>query len=422
MNTTEGHYGEVHEVMDVLYSEDSKILMLWDGFDKPLNGGMLTRNLWDNLLDLCRKPSFRLVTCTRKDLHLLIRDENSVTSDFWGVFGDIIRIGVFDELDMKDIFSQLPALQFQTGAKTELLNWSAGYPPFVFILLNHIIAKHDNSKVENSLINQVAVMPDEILSAMLSSLWNDCPATARDLYWTLVERGEIPASETGKAERSALTEKGFAVESGNKLRVACRFLQEHIKGSGSEPGTMARLFGAWEDYRSNIRNLLERRLSHISRFDDRLYRLVERAIDDIPDYPDDCLNNLVGIRDCALNLIWKCEFGPKVCIPSEIISYWTESPRRGHQMIDEKMKTNCWDIPTDPLGQIRLLSLLTGSFPNFGIRAKMVSKDTYVLINSIHNFRNRTQHHEGQTIHLGVAVAAIMTCIELLACLEREMV
>jgi hypothetical protein len=97
-------------------------------------------------------------------------------------------------------------------------------------------------------------------------------------------------------------------------------IQEHIQGATKpNTGSMARLFGSWDDYLVNIRSLLDRRLAHISRFDDRLYRLVERAIDDIPDYPDDCLNNLTGIRDCALKLIWQREFGSERRIPQDVI-------------------------------------------------------------------------------------------------------
>ena len=85
------------------------------------------------------------------------------------------------------------------------------------------------------------------------------------------------------------------------------------------------------------------------------------------------------------------------------------------------MQANSWEVPTEPLDQIRLLGLITGSQRYFETRAMAVSKDTYVLIDAIHNFRNRAQHPDGQAIHLGVAVAAIMTCLELLACLEREL-
>ena len=61
------------------------------------------------------------------------------------------------------------------------------------------------------------------------------------------------------------------------------------------------------------------------------------------------------------------------------------------------------------------------SHRNFDSKAKVTSRDTYVLIDVVHNFLNRAQHPDGQSIHLGVAVAAIMTCLELLACLEHQM-
>jgi hypothetical protein len=109
-----------------------------------------------------------------------------------------------------------------------------------------------------------------------------------------------------------------------------------------------------------------------------------------------------------------------MCVPHDVIAYWTASPREENRLVQQMMQTNCWDIPADPLDQIRLLGLLTGSHRNFDARAKATSKDTYVLIDAIHNFRNRAQHPDGQSIHVGVAVAAIMACLELLACLDRE--
>ena len=108
-------------------------------------------------------------------------------------------------------------------------------------------------------------------------------------------------------------------------------------------------------------------------------------------------------------------------VPREVVADWTISPRTGNRLVQHMMQTNCWDVPTDPLNQIRLLGLLTGSSRNFDSKAKATSKDTYVLIDAIHNFRNRAQHPDGQAIHIGVAVAAIMTCLELLSCLEREL-
>jgi len=80
-----------------------------------------------------------------------------------------------------------------------------------------------------------------------------------------------------------------------------------------------------------------------------------------------------------------------------------------------------WKVPRSRKKQINLLQLLTGSLEGeFESKAKAVSKDIYVLMTVIHRFRNRNQHADGQEMPAGVAVAAILACIELLECLSRE--
>ncbi len=183
---------------------------------------------------------------------------------------------------------------------------------------------------------------------------------------------------------------------------------------------MTRLFGLWEDYRKNIRNLLERRIAQISRFDDRLYRYVEISISFLPNEPDCSLDHLTSIEERALDIIWQREFLGGRIIPGDLIAYWTMSPRNGNKIIKGMMDSNSWEVPPDRGRQVGLLQLLTGSANGFECKAKVTTKDTYTLVNAIHSYRNRTEHAEGQTIHLGTAVAVIMSCLELLACLDRE--
>jgi hypothetical protein len=423
LDVSADEYFEISEVLDAFADDGQKVLMLLDGFDKPLSIGSLTRNLWDNLLELCRKPGFRLVTSSRKKLSELIRDEKSATSDFWGVFEGIVKIAPFSDQDVEDILSTLPDHEFKPGAKTELGNWTARIPPLFMAVLNSILDDLPRGPVDNTVVNRAAskAQAQDIVTSSLAMLWDDCPAGTKDLYALLVERKEISTVGIGKAESESLSEKGLASVDGNTLKPACRMLQNHVQDSGAQLGSMARLFGAWDDYRANIRGLLERRLNHISRFDDRLYRLVERAIDDIPDYPDQCLNNLTGIRDRALRLIWENEFGQGMRVPPDIVTYWTEPVRNEHRLIANMVQANTWAVPTDPWPQLRILGLLTGCHQHFDIKARYVTKDTYVLLDALHNFRNRAEHPDGQSIHLGVAVAALMACVELLGCLEREL-
>jgi hypothetical protein len=253
-------------------------------------------------------------------------------------------------------------------------------------------------------------------------MWDDCPVNAKDLFIHLITHGDVPVSGVGKTELACLIERGFARPIGSRLTASCRMLKEHIQGVEADVGSVARLFGSWEDYRANIRGVLERRLSHIRRFDDRLFRLVMLAIGDIPQSPDDCLNSLTNIEDLALDLIWQREFGQEKTIPQEIIDYWN-STNPADKLIQRLRAGSGKGVPDDDRGlQCGILQLLTGSRKGFESKAKYVSKNTYTLINALHSFRNRNQHSAGQEMHVGVAVVAIMGCVELLSGLERELV
>ena len=66
--------------------EIARILVVLDGFDHVLAGTGLTRNLWDQLRELARRPSLRLVTGSRRRLRELCRTEEVQSSNFWGIF------------------------------------------------------------------------------------------------------------------------------------------------------------------------------------------------------------------------------------------------------------------------------------------------------------------------------------------------
>ncbi|MBI4661636.1 MAG: NACHT domain-containing protein [Verrucomicrobia bacterium] len=420
---TEGDsgYDELREVIDSLGRDGKRLLMLWDGFDRALHSGQLTRNLWDNLLELCRKPGFVLLTATRRKLQELIRDQKSVSSEFWQVF-EVVRLDPFDSSDIEAFTRGMMEHSFESGALSELANWSGGIPPLLVCLLNRI---HDDvpfGPVTNEHVNEAACRLGDRATDILSSIWSDCAAPTADLFRLLVEQSKPVFANAGKAERAQLLEMGLAKHAGNKLQLSCRLMRQHVNETKPGSGMLNKLFGSWEDYRTNIRVILERRISQIVRFDETLFHMVQRGIEDIPVHPGVCLNNLTHIEDRALDLIWEKELGACRKLPPEIESYWTESPRDSNKFVSEMMKSDRWEVPGERGPQLALLQLLTGSHQDFKrVMAKHASKDTYVLLNAIHSFRNRTQHADGQEIHLGVAVTAVMLCIELLACLAREL-
>ena len=411
----DNEYGLLREVLDALHDDGFKVLMLWDGFDKPLSTGKLTRNLWDQLRELASSPSLRLVTATRRPLHELIRSEESVTSDFWNIFDMTpVRVGVFDENDRTAIIEQITGFTLKSGAKSELENWSAGYPPLYLALLNHIIESGAAGEIDNQVVNDAAGTAFDGVSSILHYLWNDCPETAKNLYRHLVEHNEIATSDVGISERMQLTEIGFIKVSGGKVFKGCRLLEHHVKSLGEDAGSMVRLFGPWEEYRGNIRGLLELRLNQLTSLDASLRRYLQRSIEDIPEHPEVCLSSMRGIVDRALDLIWDAELDSARTIPAAWFTEWQHNGERGPE--------SHWNnkFPTKRGHQIRLLQLMTGT-QNSSPKANRVSKNCWVLASAAQGFGDFGQHIDGIEIHVGVAVSAVNICLELAACLDREL-
>lgn len=411
----EDKYNGLREVLDALHDDGFKVLMLWDGFDKPLSTGKLTRNLWDQLREFASNPCLRLVTATRRPLHELIRSEESVTSDFWNIFDmNPIRVGLFDENDRDAIMAKITSFSLKSGAKSELENWTAGYPPLYLTLINYLIESGVTGEIDNIAVNKAAEATVDRVSSVLQYLWSDCPETAKDLYRHLVEYGEIATSDIGKSERVNLAEKGFIKLSGSKVTYGCRLLEQYVKVNRDDSGSMRRLFGHWEAYCSNIRSLLEHRLGQLTSLDATLRRFIHRSIEDIPDSTEVCLSSMRGIVDKALDLIWDAELGPGRAIPIEWFTGWQHNGENG----PESYWAN--KFPTRRGHQIRLLQLMTGT-QNSAPKASRVSKNTCVLASAAHGFGDFGQHLDGAKVPIGVAVSAINVCIELAACLEREL-
>jgi hypothetical protein len=129
-----------------------------------------------------------------------------------------------------------------------------------------------------------------------------------------------------------------------------------------------------------------------------------------------------GIADRTLDLIWEAEFGSEKNIPADFINYWrsTLPTWRDEKPLPAHLLANNTIPPSRGL-QCGLLQLLVGAAERIESKARHVSKSTYVLLNTVHNFGNLGQHFAGEDMHEGTAVAAIISCLELAACLNREL-
>lgn len=411
-------YDQLVEVMESLEANGKRVLMLWDAIDRSIESGSFTRNLWDNLLALSRKESLWLVSASRKKLQTLIRDRASVTSEFWLIF----EVMILKPMDEEDIQALLQTAKFQSaqpGFLKEILNWTGGIPPLVASLLNQLIHSHQKTLAPDQL-REAAANLDERCKGIVETIWEDCSDPAKDLYEHLCVRGAQLLANLPKQGREQLIFAGMAKQEKNQFIPTCRVLQEQVVGASPATGAMALLFGRYEDYRKNIRGMLERRLAQIDRFDDRLIHLIEGSLRGLPEYPDLCLANLSHIEDQAFEVIWAKEFGGTRQIPQCLISAWTGRSKDLPRPIQEMMNEDNWRIKDDRSHQLAVLQLITGSHHFFtDSTAEFASKDAYVLLNAIHCFRNRSQHTGGQDVLFGTAVAGVFLCIELAAALSR---
>ena len=410
-------FGTLKEVMDLLQSDDANVLMIWDGFDKPLSQGKLTGSLFGNLRDLFNGKKHKIVTATRATQTQLARNKQVEDSPFWNMF-DVtpVRIGPFNEADVAAAL-KVAGLEGKGGGMKDLFNWTGHHPVLLLSTLNRL-GEMGATEFTNDHVNEAAKHVSDELQDFLGRLWESFDTDARKVFYGLSE-GEVDNDLIGKPESKFLLAGGFASKDGKKHSSTCRLLSEHVEGTKAGASAVGQLFGKWESYRNEIRTILELRIKQIDMTSARLHRLVTKCLDDIPDHPDDCLNNLTSIEDVALDFVWEHEFGSGE-IPSELISYWTQSPRDRDYIVKEMMDSSSWRKPSKRFSQIKILQRLTGSTEGFEAKAKYVSKDSYVLLNAIHQFRNRTEHADGQPIHEGVAVSALLLCIELLSCLARE--
>ncbi|TWT80649.1 NACHT domain protein [Planctomycetes bacterium CA13] len=409
------------EVMDLIQMEGDSILMVWDGFDKPLSQGQLTGTLFGNLRDLFNGKKHKIITAARAKQSELAADKQVEDSPFWNMFDvNPVRIGPFDSDDCQAALAK-GGFQPQRGGEKELGNWTGGHPVLFLSLLNELHAD-SVTEFDNTHVSAAAKNVGQSLADFMAKLWSCCTADAKSTYLAIVESGEIETRKVSREVQDSLTGQAFAIGSGSKLKPSCTLMQQHIQSAKGQGGGIKRSFGSTNDYESNIRELLELRLSQIKRpINARLHRLVTQSISHLPSDPDDCLNNLTRIEELSLDTVWQVEGEPNSQLPADVISAWTLSPGDRDRTVKDRMDNNDWTIPTDRLQQILILERLTGSRKDFSPLSRCISKDTYVLLNAIHSFRNRTEHTDGQQMPVGVAASALLLCIELLGCLSHEL-
>lgn len=403
-------YPEIAEVLDSMKDEGTKVLVIMDGFDKPLSNGQLTRNLWDQLRELALKPSLRLVTGSRRTLRELIRSPEAQTSDFWNVFNSSpVRVGCFDDDDLAAALGHVRDLKLADGARTELWNATNGFPVLMLSVLN--VACDSKTSITHEAMLAACDSAYPSLRETIGAVWDGCPSSAQDLMRQVLTSGPVAVSASNRVDADALAELGFVRLASNKIQKPSRLVQSYLEEQPTDGSSLAYLFGSPAAFQKNLKGALERRIAQIANIEPTLKRYLEHGIDDLPDHPDVFLSNIRGIVNQVFELIWAAEISDRR-IPSGWMSVWK---RNGERRIDE------WET-TFPQGvhRVRLLNLMTGTDRSARC-ATYVTRTTYVLVNAAQAFGDFGQHQEGAPIDAGTAYAAFHLCIELAAALAREL-
>lgn len=299
---TEDYLADPHdglkEVLSELASKGIRVLVVLDGLEKTLASGRFTRNLWDNLLALGQRKSLRYLTVSRGKPHELVRDPESAASNFWELFDQgQIAVECFDDDDINAAVAEVTGLHLKPGAKTELLNWTLGFPPLVLSLLNELALAGVTGQIDAPEITTAAEAAYDRVEATIARLWRELPETAKELQRTLTSDQQVSANGRSRRDIDALVERGFAISKGDRVQKPNRLLSRHLATIDEGDGSLRRLFSSEPDFISNSRTVLELRLAQIAHLDESLRRSIEKGLADLPEYPDNCLMNIRNVAD-----------------------------------------------------------------------------------------------------------------------------
>ena len=415
----------LHELLALVFeeleaeTELARVLVVFDGFDHVLAGADLTRNLWDQLRALAQKPSLRLVAGSRRRLREVCRTEESRTSDFWEIFDPTpIRVAALDDADLEAFMQPLldTGRTLDGSARKEIANWTGGVPLLVCALLWRLCdTRHQTSGLSKPHIDQAAEAVLDEQGELLVALWDDCDIELRTDLATLAS-SEVPRANLSDHRLRVIEERGFARVAGNRLRGSCRFMQRYANEQEPAVVSLKCLFGTSSGFEEHIRSLLELRLEQVAtpRTDKDLRDFVSRAVSDIDDNPELTINDVRGIAERALVLIWEAELPPDKTLPAAWIDEWkhagVNSPEDGGR------------LPLDSGRQCQTLRLVTGT-RRVRRQSRYVTKTTCLLLDHLVSVGNFGQHRDSPetNVTVGFAAAVVLAAISLVESLTADL-
>jgi hypothetical protein len=417
----------LHELLDLAFGElerqSKRLLVVLDGFDHVLAATGITRVMWDQLRALGQKSSFRLVTGSRQPLRELCRTDASRTSDFWEIFYDTpLKVGPFLNDDLDDLLAPLAdaGVVLDGSARKELENWTGLVPVLTIAVLERLASDAKTAPVlTKANVDQVSATLLDQPPAHLQELWDDCGVDLRGDIGALSAGAGVLRSDLGPTRLSAVLARGYGVVSGNRVHPNCRLMSQYAVQQGPAVADLKRLFGPTQGFESNIRGLLELRLTQIVQpgLDNDLAGFVLKAVRDLHPAPQDALKWVRSVAAKAMTLIWTAELGADQRIPVEWTNEWKEGGERLLWLEANQL------LPRTVGAQCNVLRLMTGA-AKIRPRAKYITKPTALLVDGLHSVGDFGQHRDDfpeSEVTVGFAAATVLSCIELLDSLSRDL-
>lgn len=375
-------YEEIRGAFEFCKENGIKILVFMDSLDKLLSYGNLTRNVWDNLLTLVNLSSLSIVTGSRKKLRDIVGGE-SANSQFWGIFSHPHLLNPFDDNDWENFVKPFStrAVEFDDSAKGELVICTGGSP----IIASEICRQIWNDTPDNSAVNDTGItkaVGDFSFEACewFSEIWNDCENEQKETL-ALIAIGSLQKyDEIQPGLLPDLHRKGVIYKESDQVKLF-RLIEKYIRVYQSNVTELNRLFGKEDNFKKNIKSILELRLAQIQNCDETLFRKVKYAVEKLHWNPEESLKDIRDIAKRAFDLIWDKQFAGRT-IPANVTDDWLNIDR----------------IPNPPRGRIddgafqcRALDLLTNPSKNSSVPTS-ISRMTYSYLNFLFECGNFATH------------------------------
>jgi hypothetical protein len=414
--TGESAYTTLQYVAVTLGNEGKKVLVVMDGFDYALQNEGLSRGLFNNLRKLAETSSLCLLTASTAPLRELCQSEDARSSDFWNLFADtVVTLGPLGDDDWTAMVEPLSErkVTLEKAAMTELRNWCGNHPLLAILLLAAIDRMAaDNASITSEQMDAAAesLLQETASYGMILAVWQSCTPELQAALSVMPCDGLAPAAVPSSDLTVQLESRGLVRKSDKGLR-GSRLMERISKSRAPAIDTMRELFGDTAQYQRNMRLALEMRLKCLTGVDLSLCGAVAKAIRELDPQPEYVLTWARTIATRALHLIWKAELGNASDLPVEWTTQWKHA---GMTKFDVR-------LPYEPGKQCRLLRMIVGdgSVPRV---AKVVSKQTALLVNFLQSVGDYGQHQDGEVVgSFGTSVchAAVELCETLSADLKR---